>query len=323
VRDLKGLITRLSHLAKSVLLSNEQRGSSNVLGIVSMLVAMAFFIAGDAVMKLMSSHLPTGETMFVRGLMACAMIWALAIVTGSTQDMRRHLTRPVAVRTGAEVGAAVFFQNGLSRLPFAEVSAILQINPLMVTAAAALFLGEKVGWRRWTATAIGFCGVLLIIRPGAAAFQWASVLLIVATSFSTLRDLITRRLPQGTPTLLITAFSAVAITVASLGFLLFETWSWPSLTNIAALSVPAVCMLVGQLLVIVSIRSGEVSAVVPFRYSAILWALLLSVLIWGEFPDRTTLLGIAIVSGAGLYTFHREQVRRRQAAIADATTRSS
>jgi drug/metabolite transporter (DMT)-like permease len=236
-------------------------------------------------------------------------------------NFRQRITKAITIRSGCEMGAAVFFQNALSRLPFADVSAILQVNPLVVTAAAAVFLGEKVGWRRWTATGVGLLGVLLIIRPGGSAFQWASVLLLVATAFSTARDLITRQLPAGTPILLLTCLSGTAVLISSLGFMLFETWRWPTLVECAVLAVPAVCMLAGQLLVVVSIRSGEVSAVVPFRYSSILWALLLSVLIWQEWPDRWTLLGIAIVTGAGLYTFHREQVRRRESAIASANER--
>jgi drug/metabolite transporter (DMT)-like permease len=299
---------------------SDQRTPSNVRGIVTMLLAMAVFVSGDAIMKLMSSRLPTGETMLIRGIIAGALIWSLAYAAGALENFRTRVTRLIGIRSGCEMGAAVCFQNGLTRLPFADVSAILQINPLAVTAAAALFLGEKVGWRRWTATAVGLLGVLLIIRPGGSAYQWASVFLLVATCFSVARDLITRKLPAGTPILLLTCLSSTAVTLSSFGFLPFETWRWPSALDCLILAVPAVCMLAGQLLVVVSIRSGEVSAVVPFRYSSILWALLLSVLIWREWPDAITLLGIAIVTGAGLYTFHREQVRRREAAIAAANT---
>jgi drug/metabolite transporter (DMT)-like permease len=314
-------VSRLWAAALAVLRDSDARTTNNVRGIVAMLIAMAAFVSGDAVMKLMSARLPTGETMFIRGWIAALIIWPLAYGTGALSNLRQHMTRILAIRSGAEMGAAVFFQNALSRLPFADVSAILQINPLVVTAAAAVFLGEKIGWRRWTATAVGMLGVLLIIRPGGAAFQWASLLLLGATGFSVLRDLITRRLPAGVPVLLMTALSSTAVGVSSLGFLPFETWLWPSLLDVLALAVPAVMMLTGQLLVVISIRSGEVSAVVPFRYSAILWTLILSLLIWGELPDRWTLLGIGIVTLAGLYTFHREQIRRHEAAVVAATRR--
>jgi drug/metabolite transporter (DMT)-like permease len=314
---------RFVRAVNRLLAEPEERSLGNVRGIVAMLGAMAAFVTGDAIMKLMSSRLPTGETMFIRGIIALCLIWPLAYVTGALDNVRQRVSRLIGIRTGCEVGAAVFFQNALARLPFADVSAVLQINPLAVTAAAAIFLGEKVGWRRWTATAVGLVGVLLIIRPGGSSFKWASLLLFAATAFSVTRDLITRRLPSGTPNLLLTSLSATAIWASSLGFLAFETWHWPTVFDCLALAVPAVCMLTGQLLVVVSIRSGEVSAVVPYRYSSILWALLLSALLWGHFPDATTMLGILIVTAAGLYTFHREQVRRREAAIRSASLKDT
>lgn len=285
----------------------------NTRGILAMLVANFVFVLGDAAMKLMSARMPTGETMFIRGIVATTLIWGIVVATGSLRDLPNHLSRRVGWRTAAEMGGSLCFQSGLARMPFADASAIVQINPLVVTAGAAIFLGEKVGWRRWTATGVGLLGALLIIRPGTGTFQWTSLLLIGAVVFSMSRDLVTRRLPAGTPTLLITALTAPAVTLASLALLPFEDWRGPSLAEVATLAIPAVCMLTGQFCVIVSIRAGEVSAVVPFRYTAILWALTLSVLIWGEFPDRLTLVGIAIVAGAGLYTFYREQTLRRQA----------
>jgi drug/metabolite transporter (DMT)-like permease len=290
-----------------------RRLAANVRGILAMLFANAVFVLGDAAMKLMAAAMPTGETMFIRGIIATVLIVAIAHATGAFSDFRAHLSPLLGWRTAAEVGAGLSFQNGLARLPFAEVSAILQVNPLVVTAGAALFLREKVGWRRWTATAVGLCGVLLIVRPGTAAFHWASLLLLLAVLFSMSRDLCTRSLPDGIPPLLVTAIAAPATMLGSLLLLPLESWRMPSVGDVAVLAIPAACMLVGQFCVIVSIRSGDVSAVAPFRYSSIIWALLLSVLIWREFPDRLTLLGVAIVVGAGLYTIYREQVLRRLA----------
>lgn len=316
-RDLAAGLVDLGVRAVRVLQSSNARTTDNVLGISCMLAAMGFFVVGDAVMKVMSMRLPTGETMFIRGVIAVALVWSLVMATGALPDVKNHLRWPLAWRTGADAGAAVCFQTGLSRLPFAETGAILQINPLLVTAAAAVFLGEKVGWRRWSATAVGLCGVLLIIRPGAMTFHWASLVLLMAACFSTARDLITRQLRTGTSTLVITAFTITAVWLASLLFIPFEPpWRLPTIGDVAMLAIPATFMLIGQVLVVISIRSGEVSAVVPYRYSAILWTLTLSFLVWREIPDRWTLLGIAIVCSAGLYTFHREQVRRREAAAA-------
>ena len=214
-------------------------------------------------------------------------------------------------RTLGDSAASFLYIAALGRVPLADAGAIMQINPLAVTAGAALFLGERVGWRRWTATAVGFLGVLLIIQPGTAGFSWASLLVIGAVLTSAGRDLVTRRLDD-LPTVVVIAAAASVTTVLSLALLPFETWQRPAFADLLRLGVAAVCVLIGQLLVVISIRSGDVSAVVPFRYSAILWTLLLSVLIWGYVPNRLTLTGIFIVSAAGLYAFYREQELRRQ-----------
>jgi drug/metabolite transporter (DMT)-like permease len=291
------------------------RAPNNILGIFAMLGATAVFVAGDAIMKIMGTRMPTGETMFIRGVIGTVLVWALLWRMGMLSDIRRHLTRMIGWRTGCEIGASCCFQSGLTRLPFADVGAIGQINPLVVTAAAAFFLGEKVGWRRWTATAVGLVGALLIIRPGGASFQWASLLILGAVFFSVSRDMVTRKMEPGFSPFVLAAFSTMAIGLSSLMFLPFETWIWPTALDVFWLAFPAMLMLTGQTLVAVSIRAGEVSAVVPFRYAAMLWSLLYSFLIWRELPDALTFVGIAIVCGAGLYTFHREQVRRREAAM--------
>ncbi len=307
--------TRVSGLAVDALRGGGDHAPNNVLGIVAMLAATAAFVAGDAIMKIMGTRLPTGETMFIRGIIGTVLVWTVLWRLGMLGEVRRHLDRMIGWRTAAEVGASCSFQSGLTRLPFADVGAIGQINPLVVTAAAAFFLGERVGWRRWTATAVGLVGALLIIRPGGSTFQWASLLILGAVFFSVSRDMITRKMEPGFSPLVLAAISAMAIGLSSLLFLPFEQWLWPAPLDIVWLAFPAVLMMTGQTLVVISIRAGEVSAVVPFRYAAMLWSLTYSFLIWREVPDATTLLGIGIVCSAGLYTFHREQVRRREAAM--------
>jgi drug/metabolite transporter (DMT)-like permease len=290
------------------------RISGNARGILLMLVAMAAFVCGDAMMKLAGARVPTGEAVFIRGLFASLIVWTAVALSGMGRFVALAFTRPVALRSAGDVGGSLLFQSGLSRMPFADASAVLQINPLLVTAGAAVFLGEKVGWRRWSATAIGFLGVLLIIRPGSSAFNWWSIVLIFAVICAATRDLVTRKIDPGLPALIITAISVTAVMLASLLLAPFESWVVPARAHIFGLAGAGALMLAGQICVVISIRSGDVSAVVPFRYSAILWSILAGGMIWGEFPDRITLLGIAIVAGAGLYTFFREQHLRRMAA---------
>ena len=255
--------SRLSGPVGDVLRGTGDRASNNLLGIFAMLAATVIFISGDVIMKIMATRMPTGETMFIRGIIGTAMCWGLLAGMGMLGDVRRHLTRMIGYRTTCEVGASCFFQSGLTRLPFAEIGAIGQINPLMVTAGAAVFLGEKVGWRRWTATAIGLFGALLIIRPGGATFQWASLLILAAVMCSVSRDMVTRKMEPGFSPFVLAAFSAAAIGASSLLFWPFETWIWPKPLDVVWLAFPALFMMIGQTLVIISIRAGEVSTVLP------------------------------------------------------------
>ncbi len=309
------LFRQLSGPIAQALRGTGDRAPNNLVGIFAMLAATAVFVTGDVIMKIMGTRMPTGETMFIRGIIGTMLAWALLWRAGMLGEVSRHLRAVIGWRTAAEVGASCSFQTGLTRLPFADVGAIGQINPLVVTAAAAFFLGEKVGWRRWTATAVGLAGALLIIRPGGAAFQWASLLILGAVLFSVSRDMITRKMAPGFSPFVLAAFSALAIGLSSLLFLPFETWIWPKPLDVFWLTFPAVLMMAGQVLVVISIRAGDVSAVVPFRYAAMLWSLTYSFLIWREVPDMLTFVGIGIVCSAGLYTFHREQVRRREAVM--------
>lgn len=309
VRAFRGN-TRL-RLARRLL----DRLSPNARGIVAMLGAMAAFAFGDALMKISTDYLPAGEAIFVRGVIATTLIWGLAARIGALTHLRLLLHPQMPARTLGDMGGSFFYISALPQMPLAEAAAILQTNPLVVTAAAAIFLGERVGWRRWSATAIGFVGALMIIQPGSSSFTWASVLVMLAVLSAVARDIMTRKL-LGVPTILITATAATCTMIASLGYCSFESWHHLTGFDLLRLSAAALLMLAGQMLVVTSIRAGEVSAVVPFRYSAIVWTLLLSAAIWHYLPNALTLAGIVIVAGAGLYTFFREQTLRRVAAAA-------
>ena len=293
------------------------RLSPNARGIVAMLGATLTFAVGDALMKLSTEHLPPGQSIFIRGAIGATLIWSLAVKTGAIAEIRKLRHPQVPVRTIGDMATSFFYIGALPYMPLAEAAAILQTNPLAVTAAAALLLGEKVGWRRWSATVIGFFGALLIIQPGGATFTWASVVVMLCVVGSVTRDISTRKL-MGIPTILITATAATCTMLASVGFSAFENWQMPVLADMVRLVAAAVCMLAGQMLVVTSIRAGDVSAVVPFRYAAMLWTLLLSAAIWNYVPNATTMLGIVIVSGAGLYVFFREQTLARRARLATA-----
>ena len=288
----------------------------NLRGILAMLAAMALFILNDTLIKLTGAHLPVGQVIFLRGMMASALVLAWAGLSGALYNWRRLAQGAVLWRTVGEIGATLLYLSALMAMPIGNVTAILQVVPLAVTAASALFLAEAVGWRRWTAASLGFLGAIMIIRPGAEGFNWASLLALAAVAFIVLRDLSTRWVARETPSLAITAVAAVAVMLAGAGLGLSEDWIAVTGRDLALLATAAVCLIGGYLTVIVATRSGEVSAVAPFRYSIILWALIIGYLVWGDVPRAMTLIGIAIVVAAGVYTFEREARLKRRARAA-------
>jgi drug/metabolite transporter (DMT)-like permease len=281
--------------------------SDNLRGIVAMLVAMAAFVINDTLLKVTVAWLPTGEVIFLRGVFTTLLCGALIARSGIFWALPHALTPRVIGRAVADVGAAIFFLLALMQMPFGDAYAILQFTPLAITAAAALFLGAKVGWRRWSAAVLGLIGVLIIVRPGGAAFNAYSLLALTSTFFSVARDLLTRGVGMHVPSLVIAGASTTAITLASLVFAGFEAWKAPPPQAVALLLAASVALLAGQHWLIAAMRAGEIAVVAPFRYSIILWALMSGFLVWREVPDPITWIGIAIVTGAGLYTFLREQ----------------
>jgi len=273
---------------------------------------MASFACGDTLMKLASTSLPTSQLLFIRGSIVFAVSLGVAFFTGALRELRHVFERAMIGRVVGDVGGGWFFQTALARLPYADVTAIGQLSPMVMTAASALFLGERVGWRRWTATVVGLLGVLIIIRPGSSAFSWWALAGIASVLFTSVRDLSTRGINRRVPAILIMTLSAGAVTVAALAVAPFSNWQWPDQALMVKLCGAAIFSLLGQLGIIIAMRTGEVSAVVPFRYMIILFSIASSVLVFDHWPDALTFLGIAIVVGAGLYTFYREQTLRRQ-----------
>ncbi len=286
--------------------------SDNARGAALMMAAMAAFTVNDTFMKALAGDLPLFQAIFLRGLLATAGLAALALGTGAmARGVARGDWRRIGIRGVAEIGAAWFFILALFNLPLATVTAVLQALPLTVTLAAALFLREPVGWRRLTAILVGFGGVMLIVRPGPEGFDRHALLALAAVACVTLRDLVTRRLTPATPSLTV----AVAVSGMVTGFagVASLTESWAPLAPAAALKVAgaAATVLLGYVFSVGSMRVGDIGAVAPFRYTSLVWALILGLAVFGEWPDPLTLLGAAIVAGTGLYTLWREQRRRR------------
>jgi drug/metabolite transporter (DMT)-like permease len=285
--------------------------AANLRAITAMSLAMASFACGDTLMKLASASLPTSQLLFIRAALIFVVSLSIAFYTGALREARHLFERAMAGRIAGDVSGGWLFQTALARLPYADLTAIGQLSPMMLTAASAVFLHERVGWRRWTATAVGLVGILIIVRPGGSTFSWWALVGIASVMCSTVRDLSTRHINRRVTAILIMTASAAAAALAALAVAPFSNWLWPDRTLMAMLSGAALFSLLGQLGIILAMRTGEVSAVVPFRYTIILFSIVSSVVVFGHWPDALTFLGIAIVVSAGLYTFYREQKLRR------------
>jgi len=279
----------------------------NLRGILFMLLAMAGFALEDLFIKLLSSHLPVSQILFILGFSGTAVFLVIALLTHAPILHRDLLNRPVIVRTLCELFAALFFTSAIALTPLSSVASILMTTPLMVTMGAAIFFGEKVGWRRWTAIMIGFFGVLLILRPGFDSFMPASLLVVIATIFLAVRDLATRtmQIDISTTTVSIYAFFAMGIS----GFFampFFSAMVIPSSIEIVYLISAVFVGVIGYYAIVLATRNGDVSVISPFRYSRLVFAMLLSIIILRERPDLLTLSGAAIIVASGIYSFIRE-----------------
>lgn len=293
--------------------------SENARGALAMALAMLSFCANDTLVKLTFADLPLGQIMVIRGVFGVALALGLCAATGALHHWRRLAHPLVLARSGVEAIAASCFLAALTALPLTVLTAILQATPLIATAIAAAMIGEQVGWRRWSATCVGLIGVLIVINPFAetGVDTRFALLGLAAAVFAASRDLITRGIPKQTPTLLIAMMAVSVITVLGGAIMLGEfaigagpVWAPVSLSSLGLLALAALGLLGGNFFVSLAMRYGEVSVVSPVRYSVVLWAMLLSWIVFAEIPGWNATLGAAIVVAAGLYTLHRERVRK-------------
>jgi drug/metabolite transporter (DMT)-like permease len=282
----------------------------NATGILAMIAAMAFFVANDTCVKLVGETLPLGELITLRNTFATGYILLFALAFGGLTMPPHPPTKILSWRLAGEFLSTTFFLSGLVALPIADATAIGQLTPIAITAGAAIFMKEPVGWRRWLAAVVGLIGVLFIIRPGTAAFQPAALLILAAVAFVVLRDLATRAVSTSVPTLTLTAMSAFVSIFAGLVMWPFETWIIPDFKQVWLLMLAAFFLTIAYALTIVAMRNGEVAVVSPFRYAIIIFAILSGWFFWKQWPDNIQMFGIAVLTAAGLYTFHRERLRQ-------------
>jgi len=283
--------------------------SANLKSIMLMIIAMGCLTLTDMLIKIASQTLPIGQVMLTYGVGALAVFWGLLRIKGEPIQLS-PLTNPAVIwRNVGDLIAMNSMFLALVYVPLSTIGAVIQAVPLLVTAAAALFLGEQVGLRRVSAIFVGFLGTLLIIQPGANTFDITATLVLVAALGMALRDIATKLVRESFSTLLITFYSCfLFIFSGSIILLIQGVPSLPDWDDVAMLVAMIIAGCLGFFFMTEAVRLGDMSVVIPFRYSRLLFSMAAGILILGEQVNAMMLIGSALTILSGLYIWHREIV---------------
>ena len=283
-------------------------------GAALMTACVSAYVINDAFMKLLFSEIALFQAVFLRSIITIPPILIMVWITKvAIRNLSKQDKRLILVRVGAEIFTTITFLTALKHMPLANVTAILQALPLAITMAAALFLAEPGGWRRWSAILIGFVGILIVVRPGLEGFNIYSLSAFMAIIFLTVREISTRKLTSEVPTITVVLSTAVGSTLFAGIMMIGSEWDTVSAVSWLLILGAAVAVLIATLLSVMAMRIGDIGFVSPFRYTSMLGAIGLGILMFGDWPDQPTLVGTVIIVSTGIYTFHREQKVSRKA----------
>ncbi|MEM7798822.1 MAG: DMT family transporter [Chloroflexota bacterium] len=284
--------------------------SDNSLSAIYILMSMVGFVFNDTFTKLSSEEAGVFQVIFVRGIMLSA---GLAVAVWRQKQPLNIFTfsnRALWVRAAAEIGLSFAFITALFNMPFANVVSIMQAAPLVLTLALAMTGKERVGWRRYLAIGIGFVGVLIIVRPGTAGFNTYSLLALAAVLLLVTREMITQEIPDNIPSLFI-VYLMTTISTIVYGILTFVNgWDVIGTQTVGYLFGATIFVFIGFFFSVLAMRVGEASFSAPFRYSVLVMAIIIGIIVFNDYPDRYTLLGAVIIAAAGIYSLYRERVNR-------------
>jgi len=291
--------------------------NDNLRGALFMTVSMGSFAVEDLCIKSAAKSAPVGQVMLVMGLLGLAWFASRAAAAGESAFPPAMLSRTMALRSSFEIGGRLFYTLAIALIPLSVASAILQATPLVVVSGAALLFGERVGAWRWALTILGFLGVLLILRPGLEGFDALSLLALLGMLGFAGRDLATRAAPPALSNAQLGVAGFAVLTVSGVVLLAFAGGpQWPTTGGSAMTVAAAVFGIAGYSLLTMAMRTGDVSAVTPFRYTRLVFAMALGVFLLGERPDALTIAGSAMVVASGVLILTSS--RRRVAAAVPA-----
>lgn len=278
----------------------------NFRGILLMIAGAAVLLLNDAVAKLLTESYPVWQVVSLRQIVALLPILLFVHYRTGWSTLRVRDWPGQLIRGASFVATAWLMVSGLNLLPLPVVTSIAFASPIFVATLSVPLLGEHVSWRRWTAIAVGFAGVLIIIRPGTTAFTWALLIPVGAAIANSLRDLMTRRVARSDSSMSILFWSSVIVIVTSAPSAFIGGWNpvaapdWGWFLLVGLLNTGA------HFLMIEAFRHGEAALVAPFRYSALLWSLIIGYLVWSDLPGPWVIVGALLVAGSGIYMIKRD-----------------
>ena len=285
--------------------------TNNIYGALFMTLSMLSYAANDVLMKYSGYSLPLFQSIFLRGIFVISFLTIIAYFRKELFiTVQKKQMKFICLRALGDIAATICFLTALFNMKIANATAILQSLPLAITLVAALFLKEKVGWRRWSAIIVGFIGMLIIIRPTSSGFSIYSIIALLSVAFIVLRDLSTRQLSSKIPSVFVALMTSIGVAISGLIFMPFEIWLSPSTQQVLILCYAACFLVFGILFSVMCMRIGEVGFVSPFRYSILLVAIVFGIFFFNEYPDNYTIIGSGIIILTGLYTLYRENIHK-------------
>ena len=286
--------------------------SANQRGILALIGGMIAYTINDAMVKSIAHNYPIGEVIFVRGMMTATLIGICVVALGQAGKLRHAASKPVLIRSVFDGISTACFITALVHIKLADLAAMLQVSPLLLTAFSVLFYREVVGWRRWAAILVGFAGAMCVVKPEPSSFDvWALVALAAATS-SALREMQTRRIDRSIPTVIVAFMGSIGILIVGALFAAAGEWRPIAPADLAMLVGASVFVGIATYSIALAFRGVDLSVVAPFRYTYLLTSAIAGFFFFSEIPDSWSAAGAVLIVGSGLYALHREAVRQRE-----------
>ena len=281
----------------------------NLRGILFMTLSMGGFAVEDLFLKILSEAVPVSQILIYVGISATVLLSVISIIK-RIPVLRNDIysNKLFIIRSFADMMGAVLIVTSISLMPLSTVSSILQALPLFITFGAVLIFKESVGWRRWSAVSFGFIGVILILKPGLSSFHPSSLIVLLAVACLALRDIVTRKISKDIHSITVSLYAFILTTVGGI-------FSLPFFGNFVTLTITQWFVVLtitlfgcfSYFMLVLATRKGDISVISPFRYSRLIFAIVLAILVLNERPDTLTLVGAAIIVASGYYTIWRER----------------